>query len=100
MFTAFLPGLSRSLAAKELRLQFQPDELYRSPTDDGSAIALGRYLPRERRRFQQPVVLCHGLGANRFALDFDERHSLARYLARRGFETWVLELRGRGLAGP
>ncbi len=88
------------LATRSLTLPFLPDELYRVPTADGAAIALGRYHPRGPRRFEEPVVLCHGLGANRFALDFDERYSLARHLARNGFETWVLELRGRGLAGP
>lgn len=80
-------------------LTFKPDELYRVPTADGSAIALGRYHPRERRRYVEPVILGHSLGTNRFNLDFDERYSLARFLARRGFETWVLELRGHGLAG-
>jgi pimeloyl-ACP methyl ester carboxylesterase len=83
-----------------LTLPFRPDEMYRVPTEDGAAIALGRYHPRGERRFGEPVILCHGLGANRFHMDFDERYSLARYLARAGFETWVLELRGRGLAGP
>lgn len=79
-------------------LVFKPDELYRVPTADGSAIALGRYHPRGPRRFVEPVVLGHSLGTNRFNLDFDERYSVAQGLARRGFETWVLELRG-GLAG-
>jgi pimeloyl-ACP methyl ester carboxylesterase len=83
-----------------LTLPFKPDELYRVPTDDGAGIALGRYHARGERRYAEPVVLCHGLGANRFHMDFDERYSLARYLARSGFETWVMELRGRGLAGP
>jgi alpha-beta hydrolase superfamily lysophospholipase len=83
-----------------LTLSFRPDELYRVPTDDGASIALGRYHPRGERRYAEPVILCHGLGANRFHLDFDERYSLARHLARAGFEAWVLELRGRGLAGP
>jgi pimeloyl-ACP methyl ester carboxylesterase len=83
-----------------LTLPFRPDELYRVPTDDGAAIALGRYHARGPRRYAEPVILCHGLGANRFHLDFDERYSLARYLARAGFEAWVMELRGRGLAGP
>lgn len=69
------------------------------PTDDGSAIALGRYLPRGPRRCEEPVVLAHGLGSNRFGLDFNERYSVAQGLARRGFETWVLELRGHGLGG-
>ncbi len=88
------------VASAPLALPFKPDELYRVPTDDGSAVALARYLPHEKRRFGEPVVLCHGLGANRYSFDFDERLSLARHLARRGFEAWVLELRGRGLAGP
>ncbi len=86
-------------ALKPKALQFRPDQLYRVQTDDGSAIALGRYLPRGIRRFREPVVLAHGLGTNRFGLDFDERYSVARGLARRGFEAWVLELRGHGLAG-
>ena len=80
-------------------LVFNPDQLYRVPTADGSAIALGRYHARGVRRFVEPVVLGHSLGTNRFNLDFDERYSVARGLARRGFETWVLELRGHGLGG-
>ena len=79
--------------------QFKPDELYEVPTEDGSAIAMGRYRSRVARRFAEPVVLGHSLATNRFNLDYDERYSVARYLARRGFETWVLELRGHGLAG-
>jgi pimeloyl-ACP methyl ester carboxylesterase len=78
---------------------FSPDQLFRVATDDASAIALGRYHPRGERRFQEPVLLGHSLATNRFNLDFNERFSLARYLARRGFETWVLELRGHGLGG-
>ncbi|MBK7865453.1 MAG: alpha/beta fold hydrolase [Archangiaceae bacterium] len=80
-------------------LTWSPDQLYRPLTADGAHIGLGRYLPRGERRFVEPVVLAHGMGANRFDLDFDETYSLARYLARRGFESWVLELRGRGHAG-
>ena len=81
-----------------LELPFEPDELYRVPTEDGSTIALGRHRPKGERRWAQPVVLAHGMGANRYNFDFDARYSLARYLARRGFDAWVLELRGRGLA--
>jgi predicted alpha/beta hydrolase len=93
--------LSWAAAARaQLELSHRPDELHRVPTEDGASIALSRYYPRQRRRFAEPVILCHGLGANRFNLDFDERYSVARFLAARGFETWVMELRGRGLAGP
>lgn len=83
----------------DLRLEFRPDSLHRVVTADGAQIALGRYLPRGSRRFREPVILCHGLGANRFTFDFGGRHTLARQLADRGFEAWILELRGRGAAG-
>lgn len=69
----------------------------------GHHIALHHYPPI-RARWAEPVVLCHGLAANRFNMDFFEdgrgsdRSSLARTLARRGFDVWVLETRGHGWA--
>lgn len=42
------------------------------------------------------IVLCPGFGGNRFNFDLDEKHSLARYLASEGFDTWIVELRGAG----
>lgn len=84
---------------REHVLTFRPDELHRVRTDDGATIAMGRYLPKGERRIEEPVILCHGLGANRFTFDLTERYSLARRLAERGFEAWILELRGRGEAG-
>lgn len=84
---------------KEFVRDFQPDAIDRVRTDDGEFIALARYAPRGERRFKEPVVLCHGPGANRFTFDLHERCSLARALAKRGFEAWILELRGRGVAG-
>ncbi len=94
-------GLVRQLTQRlaPAPLRFKPDELFRVATDDGNAIALGRYRARGGRRFAEPVVLAHSLGTNRFNLDFDERYSVARALAQRGFEAWVLEVRGHGLHG-
>src|SRR5688572_853176 len=69
----------------------------------GHHIALYHY-PAENRRFMEPLLLCHGLGANRFNMDFtddgrgSDRLSLARALQRAGFDTWQVELRGRGRA--
>lgn len=80
------------------KLEWNPDEVYRVPTADGAAILLGRWRPRSEPS-GLPVILAHGLGANRFDLDFDDTLSVARHLARQGREAWVLELRGRGLAG-
>ncbi len=46
------------------------------------------------------MILCPGYGCSGVFLDFDDRHSLARYLARRGMDAWVLDLRGRGESRP
>lgn len=69
----------------------------------GHHIALHHHRP-EVKRYREPVIVCHGLGANRFNLDFlddgrgSDRTSLVRALLRAGFDVWVLELRGRGMA--
>lgn len=69
----------------------------------GHHIALFHHPPAELR-FREPVLLCHGLGANRFNMDFlddgrgSDRLSLSRTLARAGFDVWVLETRGHGKA--
>src|SRR5205823_10342099 len=85
-------------AHHKLKLPFEPDELEWARTEDGWELPMGRYLPRGRRAVKEPVILCHGMGANRFNLDFNETYSVARYLANHGYETFVIELRGSGLA--
>lgn len=66
-------------------------------------IALYHHEP-ELQRYSEPVILCHGLGANRYNMDFfddgigGDRMSLARTLTRAGFDVWVLETRGHGRA--
>jgi alpha-beta hydrolase superfamily lysophospholipase len=60
-------------------------------------VTLHRYLAPEKK-YRPAVVLCHGLGANRFNFDLEDDTSLARYLVRRGFEVWSIELRGCGLS--
>ncbi len=71
-----------------------PDELHFVKTRDNVLITLHRYLPRGENQHGEPVLFCHGLGANKYNLDFDERYSLARYLTRRGYDSWVISLRG------
>ncbi|HUI26103.1 MAG TPA: alpha/beta fold hydrolase [Candidatus Kryptonia bacterium] len=65
-------------------------------TDDGWDLALHHY----RGERWPPVILCGGYACNRHFLDFEERYSLARFLAGLGFDTWVVELRGRGYSEP
>lgn len=82
-----------------MKLETPAHETHIALTDDGWHVALWRYIPRRPFKGAPPVILCHGLGANRFNLDFNDKYSLARYLARKGFDSFVVELRGSGLAG-
>jgi pimeloyl-ACP methyl ester carboxylesterase len=69
-------------------------------TPDGWDLALHHYRGAPAAAAVPPVILCPGYSCNRVFMDSDERYSLARYLARRGFDTWVLELRGHGYSEP
>lgn len=74
----------------------QQDELRFAPTQDGWEIALARRKPRGVARMP-PVLLCHGLAANRANLDFGiDRYSVSLFLAQAGFDCFALELRGHG----
>ena len=66
-------------------------------TRDGWKVALHHYEP-DKNRQAVPVLLCHGLGANRFNFDLGAEVSLARYLQKQGFDVWSVDLRGRGLS--
>jgi pimeloyl-ACP methyl ester carboxylesterase len=66
-------------------------------TRDGWSLATYRYRPSRPSFPTGPILLVHGLGANRLNLDGPEpRISLAKYLFERGHEVWVVELRGSG----
>jgi len=71
------------------------EEVHLVRAEDGWCIGLFRYRAGAGGH-GRPVILCHGLAANRYNFDLGEEKSLARYLQARGFDVWVLELRGRG----
>ena len=64
--------------------------------DDGWRLAIHHVTPEKKDPKKHPVILCHGLGANRTNLHMPGDRSLARYLAARGYDCYVLELRGAG----
>jgi oxygen-independent coproporphyrinogen-3 oxidase len=75
------------------------DEPVRAVCGDGVRLALYRARPAEVRS-ATPILLVHGTFSNRhFFLGRNER-GLARYLAERGLDAWVAELRGHGRSGP
>ena len=72
------------------------DQMHFAKTTDGWEIAIHRYTPEKQKEESKPVILCHGFGANRFNFDLGEGRSLACYLRDRGYDTWVVDLRGAG----
>jgi polyhydroxyalkanoate synthase subunit PhaC len=77
------------------------DERHFATTDDGWRLALHRYKPAAGSSARAyPVILCHGLAANRFGFDLAPEVSLARRLAALGFDVFALELRGHGDSDP
>ena len=78
-----------------------PPEVIYAPTEDGWRLALIHWRgagPGHGPLRRYPVLMVHGLGSNRLNLDLDERYSIAQAAARRGFDAYVLELRGAGLS--
>ena len=85
------------LAARYFYLARFPDEIHFAQTSDGWRVAVMRYRPATPSD-REPVMLVHGIGANRYNFDLSDELSLARHLARSGHDAWVVELRGRGLS--
>jgi len=80
------------------------DERHRAVTDDGWELGLYRYRARVAdgadRPKPFPVVLSHGLAGSRYLFDCHPDYSLARHLAHQGYDTWLLDLRGRNESWP
>jgi pimeloyl-ACP methyl ester carboxylesterase len=66
---------------------------------DGYRIAVHHRQPAVRR-FQEPVLLCHGLAASHLNFDFEPPHSLAQAFAEAGFEVFSVDWRGAGASRP
>ncbi len=78
------------------------DEVVHAEAADGWRLGLARRRPRGPPR-GPPVLLVHGLAANRVSMDFClVRWSLSAYLSMAGFDCFALDLRGHGLSrhGP
>ena len=64
-------------------------------TADGCKLSVLHFKPA-MKRYGFPLVLCHGFTSTEYTYDIGERRSLAAYLAERGFDVFVVNLRGRG----
>ncbi len=72
-----------------------PDEVCYTTTEDGWRIGVTRFRPPERRHAVQ-ILLVHWIASNGRNYDLTDQLTLAKTHCRAGFDTWVLDLRGRG----
>jgi len=66
-------------------------------TEDGCTLVLWRCVataPTVQEERRHNIVLCHGLGSNRFTFDLSKDVSVAKFLVDRGWTTWLVDLRG------
>ena len=77
----------------------EPSERYLVRARDGVALHLRRVREPGARR-GRAVMLLHGLASNHEGFHFPGGLSMARYLARRGYDVWLPELRGHGASRP
>ena len=75
------------------------DERHAARTADGWNLALYRYRAVGQPH-PVPVICSHGMAGSHFIFDLHPRYSLARHLAQNGFDTWLVDLRGRGDSWP
>ncbi len=71
-------------------------EIHRVRTEDGAELALTRVPAPRASAHGTPVVLVHGNYSRRNFWISPKGIGLAAFLAERGFDVWVVELRGHG----
>jgi pimeloyl-ACP methyl ester carboxylesterase len=64
-------------------------ESYTVPTDDGSSITLIRYVGNKR----PSLMLVPGICGNHCFFDWDDNHSLAKFLNAHDWDVWMLDAR-------
>jgi pimeloyl-ACP methyl ester carboxylesterase len=100
LFSSALATLAGVVASWSVAGRVDPwgdthDEYLTTTTVDGFTLPLYRFRPADAVR-KVPVILCHGLGANRYNMMAAGGANLASWLARKGYDVFVVELRGAG----
>ncbi len=95
----FIIWAATYISSRYYKVEGRPDSVIFATTEDGWKIAISRYfaVPKKgRKKKRLPVVLCHGLSGNHVNWDISKRLSVARTIARSGYEVFSIDLRGAG----
>jgi len=74
-------------------------KMFHPKTTDDWNLSLEYFPSSQKFTRKNPVILCHGLAANRNYFKINEDNSLVSILQKQGFDVYLLELRGRNAAG-
>jgi pimeloyl-ACP methyl ester carboxylesterase len=77
-------------------LQETPHEVLDVVTGDGWRLALTHYRGSKKPSGYPPILMCHGLNANRLTFDLHPDYSLTRFLLAQRKDVFAIELRGHG----
>jgi pimeloyl-ACP methyl ester carboxylesterase len=70
-------------------------KIFHPTTSDGWLLTLEHFPPSKEISRKYPVILCHGLAANRNYFKINEDNSIVALLQEKGFDVFLLDLRGR-----
>ena len=68
-------------------------------TKDDWKLTIEHFPSEGNKKQKYPILVCHGLGANRNYFKAKNEDSLIRNLQRAGYDVWLMDLRGRSEAG-
>lgn len=94
-----LLSLYEHLVAQRYWAESGADEIHRVRTADGVRVAVKRFHPAPGAPSRAHPILCiPGLGADSHNFDAPAPSGLAGWLAEKGFDVWVIDLRGTGMS--
>ena len=94
VFILCLHPILKPFVVRKYKLDHEAEEIHQIKTKDGFVLSLHRTKPKSNIKQKTPIVLCHGIITNHYFMDLDNKHSLANYLAEKGFDVFNLSLRG------
>lgn len=68
-------------------------------TKDDWKLTIEHFAAIGAKKQKYPVLICHGLGANRNYFKANNEDSLVHNLQKAGYDVWLMDLRGRAEAG-
>lgn len=76
-------------------MEYPPEQTTFAVTDDDWKLVVYHLPPVGEANDEDPVVMCHGLSSASVTFDQGEDRGLGPYMARLGYDVWLLNLRGR-----